>query len=90
MDNLAIMTSKMINYHFIFAVLFIFSPVYVFILHKTIKEYRIENYSKVLDNELTHKIQFKIERRASLISILLLALYFLVLLKNIFEWIITS
>lgn len=87
MNDLVIMTDKMINYNFIFAVLFIFLPVCIFILHKNIEEYYVEKYSKVSESELTIENQLKAKRMASLISIPIMVLWYLVLLKNIFEWI---
>ena len=86
MNDLVIMTGKMINYSFIFAILFIFLPFCIFILHKNIEEYYIEKYSKVSKNGLTIESQRKAEKMAFLISIPIMVLWHLILLKNIFEW----
>lgn len=86
MNYLTIMTDKMINYNFIFAVLFIFLPACIFILHKNIEEYYTEKYSKISKNGLTIESQRKAEKMAFLISIPIMVLWHLVLLKNIFEW----
>lgn len=88
-DDLAIMIEVIKSSRFIFVLLFICLPAYTFMLHKTIEEYYTKKYLKVLEKELTLENQFKVERRVFSVSIPLIVLWCLVILKNIFEWIIT-